>query len=111
MLDMKKEFLEYLSNNRDVFIQAQGGPYIEIDLIPEDDRGSNKMYSITEAIESCESRGIDIKMFFHNGYKSNIGDGIRMGRYWYFMQKTTQDILQDLRDMKIDNIFDDNKDN
>lgn len=43
---------------------------------------------------------------FTRSYPNKIGDGIRMGRYMYFMQETTKDILADLKnpDYKIEYI-------
>jgi hypothetical protein len=34
---------------------------------------------------------------FTRSYPMDIGDGIRMGRYMYYMQKTTKVILDDLK--------------
>tara|TARA_R110000796_G_scaffold248124_1_gene374516 strand:- start:2480 stop:2773 length:294 start_codon:yes stop_codon:yes gene_type:complete len=95
MKDKKRQFLEYLLKNYDNAVkEAQGGPYIEIDLIPNGD--DDKMYTIFDILESCNKMGIDAAMFTRS-YKTKEADGIRMGRYFCFMQETTHEILNDLK--------------
>lgn len=101
--ESKIKLLEYIIKNYDkVVIPAQGGEFIEIDLIPGSHDG---LHDLSEIIESCEKMNIDPTMFTRS-YPNKIGDGIRMGRYMYFMQETTKDILADLKnpDYKIEYI-------
>jgi hypothetical protein len=98
----KIKLLEYITKNYDkVVIPAKYGEFIEIDLIPGSHDG---LHDLSEIIESCEKMNIDTTMFTRS-YPNKIGDGIRMGRYMYFMQETTKDILADLKklDYKIKN--------
>lgn len=93
----KRQLFEYLSNNYDTVIKpTKNGAYIEIDLIPN---GHNGLHSIKEMVESCNELGIDLDMFF-DIYPIGIGDGFRMGRYWYFMEKTTERILKEYNEYK-----------
>ena len=95
MNEYKVKFLDYISKNyNDVIVEAQGGPYIEVDLIPD---GHDGLHEVVEIVESCNRRGIDVAIFTRHGYTSKVGDGIRMGRYFYYMQETTKEILQDLK--------------
>ena len=97
---MNETLLNYISENYEKIIkQTIGGEYIEIDLIPNGD--DNRLYTLIELIDSCDKTGIDVYMFIRSGYESEVGDGIRMGRYWYFMQKTTKKILNDLNSLKV----------
>ena len=105
MNELKQKLLDYISKNYEKVVKpAQGGEYIEIDLIPNSHDGLHK---VEEILEYCEKNNIDVKMFMRS-YPSENGDGIRMGRYWYYMQKTTKQILDDLKsfekDKKIDTI-------
>ena len=95
MDEFKKKLLEYISNNYDNIVKParRGGEYIEIDLIPNSHDG---LHFATEILEYCENNNIDVRMFMRS-YPSEIGDGIRMGRYYYYMQKTTTKILEDLK--------------
>jgi hypothetical protein len=94
MNEYKLKLLEFVSKNYDNVVKpAQGGEYIEIDLIPGSHDG---LHNLGEMSEYMDKEGIDPYMFTRS-YKSNDGDGIRMGRYWYFMQKTTAEILSDLK--------------
>lgn len=94
MNEYKLKLLDYISKNYENVVKlAHGGEYIEIDLIPNSHDG---LHELTEIFGYCEKNGIDIYMFTRS-YPSEIGDGIRMGRYWYYMQKTTKQILDDLR--------------
>ena len=99
MEEYKQKLLEYISKNYDnVVISAKSGEYIVIDLIPGGD--DNKLYNISELMSSCFELKIDTYMFTRSGYPENIGDGIRMGRYWYYMRNTTKEILEDLKNFK-----------
>jgi hypothetical protein len=92
----KLKLLNYIGKNFiDVIKPAQGGEYIEIDLIPD---GHDGLHDLTDIIDSCNKNGIDIDMLIRS-YPMNFGDGIRMGRYMYFMQETTREILNDLKDL------------
>ena len=94
MNEFKLKLLDYISKNyNNVLKSANGGEYIEIDLIPN---GHDGLHEITEILEYCNENNIDIQMFTRS-YPSNIGDGIRMGRYMYYMQETTKNILNDLK--------------
>jgi hypothetical protein len=42
--------------------------------------------------------GIDASIFTRS-YPTKEADGIRMGRYFYFMQETTKEILNDLKEL------------
>ena len=55
-------------------------------------------------MEYCEKNGIDVYMFTRS-YPMAIGDGIRMGRYMYYMQKTTKHILDDLKSFNTETKF------
>ncbi len=91
----KEKLLNYVVKNYDnIVVEAQGGPYIAIDLIPNGD--DNKLHTLPELIESCDELDFDITMITNNGYTPKIGDGIRECRYFYFMQETTKEILNDL---------------
>ncbi len=94
MNEYKQRLLQYISKNYDNIVKsAQGGEYIEIDLIPNSHDG---LHDILEIQEYCEKNDMDVRMFIHS-YPMNIGDGIRMGRYMYYMQETTKCILEDLQ--------------
>jgi len=94
MNEYKLKLLDYISKNyENVVKSAQGGEYIEIDLIPNSHDG---LHDLPEILECCEKNGIDVYMFLRS-YPMDIGDGIRMGRYMYYMQKTTKAILDDLK--------------
>ena len=96
MNEYKLKLLDYIAKNYDnVVRQTQGGEYIEIDLIPNSHDG---LHELTEIVEYCEKMGIDGYMFTRS-YPMDIGDGIRMDRYMYFMQKTTKEILKDLKNV------------
>ena len=72
----------YISENYDnIIVQANDGPYIVIDLIPNSHDG---VHDLNEIIESCNKMNIDITMFTRS-YVQDIFDGIRMGRYFYYM--------------------------
>lgn len=89
----KETLLKYVSDNYNSIIkEAIGGPYIEIDLIPD---GHDGVHEFNELIDSCNKLNIDTSMLTRS-YYPKIGDGIRMGRYFYFMQQTTKEILEDL---------------
>lgn len=92
MNEFKLKLLEYISKNYDVVKSAQGGEYIEIDLIPNSHDG---LHDLQEIIDYCTKTGLNIYTFTRS-YPMDIGDGIRMGRYMYYMQKTTKQILDDL---------------
>jgi hypothetical protein len=93
MNEYKIKLLEYISENyEDVVKPAIGGEYIEIDLIPDSHDG---LHDLLEILPFCEKKGIDLGMFTRS-YQIGIGDGIRMGRYVYYMQETTKQILSDL---------------
>ena len=83
-----------IKNWENVFISAQNGPYIVVDLIPHSHDG---LHDTIEIIESCEKMGIDVTMFTRCGYTPKAGDGIRMGRYFHYMQATTKEIVDDLK--------------
>ena len=101
MDEYKQKLLEYISNNYNKVVKpAQGGPYIEIDLVPN---GHNGLHEISEVLNYTKSNNIDILMFTRS-YPLLTGDGIRMNRYWYFMQETTKQIIIDMRDLKINSI-------
>ena len=93
MNEYKLKLLEYINKNDNIVKPARGGEYIEIDLIPNSHDGN---HDVIEIIESCDKNNVDIAMFIRS-YTMNDGDGIRMGRYMYFMQKTTKEILKDLQ--------------
>lgn len=96
MNEAKVKLLEYVKQNYESVVkQAQGGEYIEIDLIPGSHDG---LHDLQEAVSSCDKLGIDVTMLTRS-YPVGVGDGIRMGRYLYFMQQTTRDILKDLKDV------------
>lgn len=89
----KIKLLTYISENyKDVVNPAKNGEYIKIDLIPNSHDG---LHDLVEIIESCKNMNLDVTMFLKS-YTPKIGDGIRMGRYFYFMQETTKEILSDL---------------
>ena len=99
MNEYKLKLLDYISKNYENVIKpAQGGEYIEIDLIPNSHDG---LHDLPEILEYCEKNNMDVRMFMRS-YPSEIGDGIRMGRYWYYMQKTTKMILDDLKNFNIE---------
>ena len=94
MNEYKLKLLDYISKNYENVVKpAQGGEYIEIDLIPNSHEG---LHDLPEILEYCEKNNMDVRMFMRS-YPSEIGDGIRMGRYWYYMQKTTKMIMDDLK--------------
>lgn len=94
MNEYKQKFLEYISKNYDNVVKPTiGGEYIVIDLIPNSHDG---LHEITEIIDYCDMVGIDVKMFMRS-YPCENGNGIRMNRYYYYMQKTTKKILEDLK--------------
>jgi len=94
MNEYKLKLLDYISKNYENVVKPiQGGEYIEIDLIPNSHDG---LHDLPEILEYCEKNNMDVRMFMRS-YPSEIGDGIRMGRYWYYMQKTTKVILDDLK--------------
>ena len=94
MNEYKLKLLDYISKNYENVVKpAQGGEYIEIDLIPNSHDG---LHELPEILEYCEKNGLDVYMFIRS-YPMDIGDGIRMGRYMYYMQKTTKAILDDLK--------------
>ena len=93
MNEYKLKLLEYINKNDNIVKPARGGEYIEIDLIPNSHDG---LHDLPEILEYCEKNNMDVRMFMRS-YPSEIGDGIRMGRYMYFMQKTTKEILKDLQ--------------
>ncbi len=83
MNEHKLKLLEYISKNYDKVVKpGKDGEWIEIDLI-----------------EYCNKNNIDI--FMLRSYPAvgpyQEGDGIRMSRYMYYMQKTTKEILKDLK--------------
>ena len=99
MNEYKLKLLDYISKNYENVVKpAQGGEYIEIDLIPNSHDG---LHELPEILEYCEKNNMDVRMFMRS-YPSEIGDGIRMGRYWYYMQKTTKMILDDLKNFNIE---------
>lgn len=97
----KRFILEYVKNNYDAVVKPTAdGHYIEIDFIPD---GHNGMHSLIDLAESCLKLNIKIDdlgpvIIENSGYDKNIGDGFRMGRYMYFMVKTTEQILKDLKE-------------
>jgi len=94
MNEYKLKLLDYISKNYENVVKpAQGGEYIEIDLIPNSHDG---LHDLPEILEYCDKNNMDVRMFMRS-YPSENGDGIRMGRYWYYMQKTTKMILDDLK--------------
>lgn len=94
MNEYKLKLLDYISKNYENVVKpAQGGEYIEIDLIPNSHDG---LHDLPEILEYCEKNNMDVRMFMRS-YPTENGDGIRMGRYWYYMQKTTKLILDDLK--------------
>ena len=94
MNEYKLKLLDYISKNYENVVKpAQGGEYIEIDLIPNSHDG---LHDLPEILEYCEKNNMDVRMFMRS-YPTENGDGIRMGRYWYYMQKTTKAILDDLK--------------
>jgi hypothetical protein len=94
MNEYKLQLLDYISRNYENVVKpAQGGEYIEIDLIPNSHDG---LHDLPEILEYCEKKNMDVRMFMRS-YPTENGDGIRMGRYWYYMQKTTKAILNDLK--------------
>lgn len=96
MNEYKLKLLDYINKNyNNVVKPAKGGEYIEIDFIPNSHDG---LHDLIEIIESCDKNDIDVTMFIRS-YSMNEGDGIRMGRYMYFMQKTTKEILKNLQNM------------
>ena len=106
MNEFKQKLLKYISKNyENVVIPAQGGEYIEIDLIPNSHDG---LHELPEIMEYCQKKGIDVYMFTHS-YPMDIGDGIRMGRYMYYMQKTTKHILDDLKRFNTETKFEEQK--
>lgn len=97
MNEHKLKLLEYISKNYDKVVKpGKNGEWIEIDLIPNSHNG---VHEITEILEYCNKNNIDI--FMLRSYPAvgpyQEGDGIRMGRYMYYMQKTTKEILKDLK--------------
>ena len=87
----KKKLLEYIQKNYSkVVIEAQGGPYIEIDLVP-DAQGN-----ILDVVETFIKTKIDTSILTRS-YEVKSEDGLRENRYWYFMQDTTRDIMKDLK--------------
>ena len=96
MNEFKEKFLNYISKNYDTVVKpAKGGEYIEIDLIPNSHDG---LHDLPEILQYCDKMNIDVRMFTRS-YPKKIGDGIRMGRYFYYMQETTRDILIELKNM------------
>jgi len=94
MNEYKLKLLDYISKNYENVVKpAQGGEYIEIDLIPNSHDG---LHDLPEILEYCDKNNMDVRMFMRS-YPSENADGIRMGRYWYYMQKTTKMILDDLK--------------
>lgn len=94
----KRQLLEYVSNNYETVVKStKNGAYIEIDLIPD---GHDGLHDIIDLFLSCDNLGIKVEIIVDNTYPRNIGDGIRMGRYMYFMEKTTELILTDLKNYK-----------
>jgi len=97
--ESRTKLLKYVSENYDdIIVEAQGGPYIEIDLIPESKiESGEQLHDLMEVYNSCKERGFDIGMLTRSGYETKSGDGLRMGRLWYFMQETTEEILKDIK--------------
>lgn len=89
----KIKLLEYIHKNYDNVVKpTKEEEYIEVDLIPGSHDG---LHELTEILEYCNKNDIDVTMFIRS-YPMAIGDGIRMGRYFYFMQETSKEILTDL---------------
>lgn len=88
----KLRLLKYIHDNYDkVVITPNFGSYIEIDLNPY---GTDGMNHLIDMQIYCNQTGIDMNMFMHS-YPRADGDGIRMNRFYYYMQETTQKILAD----------------
>ena len=106
MNEYKLKLLDYISKNYENVVKpAQGGEYIEIDLIPNSHDG---LHDLPEILEYCEKNNMDVRMFMRS-YPSENGDGIRMGRYWYYMQKTTKKILDDLKNFNTETQIEEQK--
>lgn len=98
MNENKLKLLNYISKNYDTVVKpAKGGEYIEIDVLPSS--GEYDIHDLHDFSVGCEKMNIDYKMFTRHGYTKKIGDGIRECRYFYFMQETTKEILEDLKKM------------
>ena len=95
------EFLSYIDKNyKDVVVQAIGGPYIVIDLVPEREKDYYPK-NILDAYNSMTRRRLKVETFTRNGYKKLSEDGIRANRYFHFMQRTTQEIFKDLKKYRV----------
>lgn len=106
MNEYKLKLLDYISKNYENVVKpAQSGEYIEIDLIPNSHDG---LHDLPEILEYCEENNMDVRMFMRS-YPSENGDGIRMGRYWYYMQKTTKMILDDLKNFNTETQIEEQK--
>lgn len=93
----KNQLLDYIQKHWEtVFVNAQGGPYIVIDVIPH---GHDGLYQLSDFVDGCEMMGIDWTMFTRS-YPMKVGDGIRMNRYMHYMQETTKQIMEDLKVLK-----------
>ena len=98
MNEHRRELLSYIDKNyKYVIVQAIGGPYIVIDLIPEREKEDYYPKNILDAYNSMTRRGLKIETFTDHGYIKKSEDGSRVNRYFYFMQRTTQEILRDLK--------------
>ena len=97
MNEFKEKLLEYVYDNYDNIVkQGRESQYIEIDLIPNSHDG---LHDLPEILEYCNNNNIDVRMFTRS-YSPNVGDCIRMGRYFYYMVETTKQILEDLKKFK-----------
>jgi hypothetical protein len=97
MNEYKLKLLDYISKNyNDVVKSSERGQYIEIDLIPNSHNG---LHDESEILEYCQKNDMDVRMFMRS-YPTKPGDGIRIGRYWYYMGETTEQILNDLKSLK-----------
>ncbi len=93
MNEFKLKLLNYISENYETVVKpAEGGEYIEIDMIPNSHDGKHELIEVLDFFRENDIDGL----MFTRSYPMEVGDGIRMGRYMYFMQKTTNKILKDL---------------
>tara|TARA_R110000772_G_scaffold3193_1_gene11525 strand:- start:377 stop:682 length:306 start_codon:yes stop_codon:yes gene_type:complete len=89
----KEKLIKYIQENYgSVVVEAEGGPYIEIDLIPNGN--DDAVYTLVEAFDECQKNDLDTSMLTRS-YTTNEADGLRENRYWYFMQETTKIIMRD----------------
>lgn len=89
----KEKFLQFLDDNYTTIVVNKNSTneYIEIDLIPDSKQVNINSYD--DLVDSLIRNKIDFNML--NAYEKRTGDGIRMGRFFYYMVDTTKEIMKD----------------